>query len=202
MSYGAGQRATKAELAEWRAKLRHWVPPDRFAELLAQMRARHEDHLIDQAGSPFREAFMADICAREWTADQVRLGADPPDFELSFAGRVEQYECVEVQAPGRRRGDELKADRLKSEAQRAAIVHVKEDEWIAADSALAEVSARVAAKAAIPYAAGTNLVVYLNVPWVKERTKFQLGLAGALSSARGVFSRVWVIDNGQLVEPG
>lgn len=197
---GIGRRATKAELAEMRANLARWASPEAFADLLVKMRAEHSDHLIDQAGSPFREAFVADICAREWAADQVRLGEDPPDFELCLAGEVQRYECVEVQAPGRRRGDELNADRLLSESERAAVVHVSDDEWVPAESALAEVAARVGAKAAMPYAAGTSLVIYLNVPWIAGRTKFQLGLAAALSPARAAFSRVWVLDNGQLVE--
>ena len=88
--------------------------------MVRAMRRLHADHTLDQPGSVFREAYVAAKCAAAWKADGVRLGADPPDFELKFAGRIERYEAAEVLAPGRRWGDELKADRNLPEAERGS----------------------------------------------------------------------------------
>ena len=190
--------ATREELALWRRALSSWGAPSQFAELVESLSDAHGDHAIDQAGSVFRDAFIASKCAAGFAADRVRLGADPPDFELTFGERVESYEVVEVQAPGRRRGNELKADRLKSPEDRARPVHVPAEEWSSAASVLQQVEEAARQKAAKGYPAETVLVVYLNVWPVAGARKVSGGLAAALAPARAAFKEVWVLDNGRL----
>jgi len=197
MARKAARPATQSELATWRGDLSSWLTPSRFAALVESLSNTHGDHAIDQPGSVFRDAFVASKCAAELAADGVRLGADPPDFELSFGERVERYEIVEVQAPGRRRGDELKAD-LKSPEDRARPVHVPAEEWTPAASVLRQLEEAARRKAAKGYPADTVLVVYLNVWPVAGARKVSAGLAAALAPAHAAFKAVWVLDNGRL----
>jgi hypothetical protein len=132
----------------------------------------------------------------------VRLGVDPPDFNLAFGERIEGYEVVEVQAPGRRRGDELKADRAKPPEERSQPVHVPQVEWTSAASMLRQVRDTATRKAAKAYPPATVLIVYLNVWPVAGARKVSAGLASALAPALAAFKEVWVLDNGQLERVG
>ncbi|THD83276.1 MAG: hypothetical protein E7812_00340 [Phenylobacterium sp.] len=119
---------------------------------------------------------------------------------MAFGELVERYEFVEVLAPGRRRGDELKADRSLSPEDRGKAFQVPQDQWTPARDVLAEVSARVAAKAGKSYPAGTILVVYLNVWPVAGTAELERGLASAVAPAHGAFKSLWVLDNGRVRE--
>jgi hypothetical protein len=155
----------------------------------------HGSHVIDQTGSVFRDAWVAKKCAEAFAPDGVRLGADPPDFELSFTHRVQAFETVEVQKRGRRRGDELRADRLQSPEERARSVHVPHTP---ASEALEQLAAAAQAKAAKRYTPETILVVYLNAWFIADEARVWTSLARVLAPATAAFKEVWVLDSGEL----
>lgn len=155
-----------------------------------------EDHALDQAGSVYTDAWTANRCASLMQADGVRLGANPPDFELRFGRRVEQCEAVEVLAPGRRRGAELRDERGLPREERSRARHVPAEAWLSADDALAQVEANVAGKAAKRYAPRTVLVIYLNLGFLKGRQLFSDGMAQAVKPAFATFKEAWVLDEG------
>lgn len=194
----SGRRATKAELLAWEWKLGGWRKPRGFAMIVQAMRRQHSDHTLDQPGSVFRDAYVAARCATALKADGVRLGADPPDFELRYAGRIERYEVAEVIAPGRRRGDELKADRLLPPEQRNRAQHIPQSQWTPAASALEEITRVVGRKVSNDYPAGTSLVLYLNIWPVAGETAYRRGVADAVAPALAAFKEVWVLDDGRL----
>lgn len=123
------------------------------------MKRLYGGHVLDQPGSVWRDAFAAGRCADQLGADAVRLGADPPDFELRFGSRVEPYEFVEVQAPGRRRGDELKAERRKSAAERERTLRIPQEEWTRSTVVLDALRKAVVSKSSKAYAPRTNLLI-------------------------------------------
>ncbi|WP_293905243.1 hypothetical protein [Phenylobacterium sp.] len=170
--------------------------------IVQAMRRHHADHTLDQPGSVFRDAYVAAKCATAWKADGVRLGADPPDFELKHAGRVERYEVAEFIAPGRRRGNELKADRLLAPEQRNKPQHIPQEQWTPAASALEEVARVAREKADKGYPAYTSLVLYLNIWPVAGQAAYQRGIGPAVAPALNVFKEVWVLGNGTLRQIG
>lgn len=192
------RRASREELARWHTRMAKWSRPARFRLIVEHMRRAHGTHNLDQPGSLFRDAFVAARCARLAHADAVRLGADPPDFELRLSDQIHSFEVVEAAAPGRMRGLELRAERMMSGAERAKPVHIPGEEWTGADQALAQVGVTVARKRNHRYAAGTILVVYLNIWPVAGREKLIAGLGQAVSSALAGFAGVWVLDGDQL----
>jgi hypothetical protein len=192
------RKATPEELLRWRTRLSAWSNSSRFRRIVEHMRKRHGTHNLDQAGSPFREAFIAGRCAQLVGADAVRLGKDPPDFELQLGAHVRPFEVVEASAPGRRRGAELKAERLLPAKERAKSVQIAHDEWTQAEIALDQVRRAVARKRHHRYVKGTVLVVYLNIWPVAGKHRLSSGLAESVASAFDQFSSVWVLDGGDL----
>jgi hypothetical protein len=166
--------------------------------IVRAMRRQHADHTLDQPGSVFRDAYVAAKCATAWKVDGVRLGADPPDFELKRAGRIERYEVAEIIAPGRRRGDELGADRLIAPELRSLAQHIPQEQWTSAASALDEIARVAQRKTEKGYPADTSLVLYLNIWPIGDQAAYQRGIAGAAAAASSAFKHVWVLDNGTL----
>lgn len=188
------QRASPGELARWKKRLMAWSRPARFRLLVERMRKRHGTYNLDQPGSPFKEALIAARCADLASADAVRLGADPPDFELRHDDRVRRFEVVEAAAPGRRRGEELKQERQLPASERERVVHIPGEQWTKAEVALAQVRRAVQRKRHHRYAPGTVLVVYLNIWPVAGRLKLTAGLGDVVGPALTQFHEVWVLD--------
>ena len=177
-----------------------WCSAADFTATVDRMRDAHGTFNLDQAGSVFKDAFIANACANKLSASHVRLGADPPDFELSWGLEAQLFEAVEVIAPGRRRGDELRAERDLTDKQRLLPVHVPEGEWTRAEDALNQVKDAVFRKCGMRYASGTNLVIYVNVGFVAGRGRLAKDMAVAAGAAFGFFNRVWALENGELRE--
>ena len=188
-------RATKTELEKTENDLGRWQAPTDFAKIVEKMVQRHGDYNLDQPGSAFRDAYVADICARERKADYVRLGADPPDFELCFAGRIELFETAEVIAPNRPRGDELKEDRKRSPQQPRELQHVCEDQFMSAACALDQIASVVELKVGKNYPKRTSLVLYLNIWPIADVEIYRDGIPAVVAPALAKFNEAWVWDN-------
>lgn len=190
------RRAAQEEFDGWVRQLRQWQEPARFAEVVGAMDATLGSHAIDQAGSPFRDAWIASKCAAAAGASAVRPGEDPPDFELMFGNAATPCEAVEVMDPRRRRGAELTAEREQEAA--GTMFAFKPLEHVPTGTALAWLRERASAKAVNRYARGTVLVAYLNVGFVEDEEEFRQGWAAAVSAALAVFAEVWLLDQGHI----
>lgn len=195
---GEGRRATSEELASWEWTLGGWLRPEAFDALVTSIAEQLDDHALDQAGSVYTDAWTANRCATLTRASGVRLGANPPDFELRFGRRVERCEAVEVLAPGRRRGAELKVERSLPSEERSKPKQVPAEEWVSADDALAQVEASITAKAGKGYSPDTVLVIYLNVGFVKGSQRLSDGIARAVQPAFPTFKEAWVLEGGDI----
>lgn len=190
------RRASPEEFAEWAHRLRRWQDPVTFAAAVDALEAEIGTHAISQTGSPFRDAWVAARCALLANPAKVRLGEDPPDFELMFGSTVTPFEMVEVMDPRRRRGDELAVERRQEEA---GIAPTPEPlEHVPTEIALGSMRARSAAKALNRYARGTVLAVYLNVGFVEDEDEFCAGWRSALAASLATFEEVWVLDQDRI----
>jgi len=141
---------------------------------------------------------MGSQCARLRQSDGVRLGADPPDFELKFKEKIIRCEAVEVLAPGRKRGDELNAARQLSPAERSKSRGDPEEGWLSTEHALAQLTRRIIAKAAKGYDEDTVLAAYLNVGFVTDRRSLDEGLRQAIQIGFMSFSEIWILWGSKL----
>jgi hypothetical protein len=189
-----GRKATREEIAKWRNELGSWRTPTDFAAAVQRIAYALHDYALDQPGLHFRDAWIAAECAQHSCADKVRLGADPPDFELMLRGQVLHCEALEVLAPGRRRGDELKADRLRPAAERSKPVNIPQEAWLPSEEALAQIQRQVTRKAQKGYPASTILTVYLNLGFIAGSAAFEDGIRAALENGLQAFKEVWVLN--------
>lgn len=186
------RRAQDSELKNWLCRFRDWRTPFEFGRIVAEMQAAHGDHAVDQPGSCFREAFLAHQLGRHLRADHIRLGADPPDFELRIGGRIRQYEAAEVMGPGRRRGDEFKADRLLS-AEQQAEPELWSEAGISSTDALKQLRSVAEQKALKGYPSDYGLILFVNMEPISKEGQFRRGVTAALSLALERFSEVWTL---------
>lgn len=109
-----GRRLSKAEIRQHKQWLAAWRAPKSMLEYLSDVMGSlgkgvfGAGILYTQAGLRFlHEAHVAGTFAIARRASSVRLILnDPPDFEMQFGTRTEQFECIEADVSGRRRGDE------------------------------------------------------------------------------------------------
>jgi hypothetical protein len=148
-------------------RLSVWLAPQRF-----DLRTRASIRLLprfalflDPRASFLREAHLAGIVAEKLQATHVRLGADPPDFELRYPSlRVRRFECVEADQQGRRRGDEYRYLLQNHGAGPYPLQEDPETAWRARAAGAPCLIRRVSdAKARRNYPQGTELVIYLNL---------------------------------------
>ena len=104
-------RLKKDEIAKLKECFAQWKTPLAMrASAEAEMDSTGDKTLFSQAGLEFiREAKLAGDFGVVRKAEKIRLvSASRPDFTLCINGKVECFEAVEVDDPGRRRGDEYK----------------------------------------------------------------------------------------------
>jgi hypothetical protein len=192
-----GRPATAAERDKLSRALGRWRSVAGFGRILRRSLRPSGDHVLDHPGTThYREAMTALAIAEATGAELLRLGEDPPDFELSTAGRVTRCEAVEVLPAGRERGRELKAARCLSPATRRKPQFVGEDEFLPTAGALAKLVAEVNKKAKKPYPPGLILCAYINLGFLADARAFEQGIAAAVAGGFPTFSEVWVLYRG------
>jgi hypothetical protein len=125
----------------------------------------------------------------------VRLGADPPDFELLIGRRIRQCEAVEVLAPGRLRGAELRAERTLPSP---GLTPWPESEWVQGGEALDHLRTQLAKKVGKAYAPGMTLVVYLNLGFLRDEEVFRAGVSDVARAALSSFEAIWLLRRGEI----
>lgn len=138
---------------------------------------RRAERLMDQMGSVnlFTQSGV-DFITEAWAAakfdtlrstQSVRLVAERerwPDFQLQAGGQKQQWEFTEADVPGRRRGDEYRAQAEHVDAAGSFVQDDPVEGWIAraqlVPTALGEAVRR---KLAQRYAHRVPLLIYLNI---------------------------------------
>lgn len=188
----ASRPAQTSELKDWLRRFREWNDPTTFGQIVAKMNTAHGDHCVTQPGSSFREAFLAHRLALHLRADGVRLGDDPPDFELQFGKEKFYYEAAEVLEPGRRRGDEFKADRLLSPEEQTE-PELWPEVGISPSDALKQLRSVAEQKARKGYPNHYGLILFVNMEPIFRESRFVDGITAALSLSLEKFSEVWIL---------
>jgi hypothetical protein len=186
----AAMRLTKAEIADLKAKLAEWQTPQAVSDLYdATVERIGSVTLFNQGGLAFlRDAYVAAEFAKARKADKVRLVAGTwPDFELLIDGRVEPFEAVEADEPGRQRGREYAQD--DGEVELDPI-----ENWIArGEAAPSWIETVCRIKAAKHYGGRANLVVYLNMnEFGIRQAEIVSSFPHATQAAKDAFDSVWV----------
>ena len=201
-------RLTKAEVASHRSWLSNWRSADEMATYVGTVNdAMGSADFFSQAGTEFlRDAWAAAKFADHQTCDQVRLVPEIerwPDFEVRVNGRTEQFECVEADLPGRRRGDEYREAERRTATGESTIIHDPVENWhLRAEQVLPAVGTAVSRKLAKNYARGASLLVSLNIDeWGVQQHEIETGLAAAVAPALPYFVAVWVLWKIQLYGP-
>lgn len=194
-----GARASDAEKVDWRARLSVWSTPAAFSTLVEEVQDRLGDRALDQSGLQFfRDAHIGMRCAQYLKADEIRLGPDPPDLELRFGDEKVACEAVEVLRPGRRRGEELKLDRMQMDEIRTKAQHIPDDEWLSAPVALKAISDEILKKVEKGYPQETVLAMYLNLGFSADQRALSSGMYDAVSVGFPAFREIWALADGQV----
>jgi hypothetical protein len=117
------------------------------------------DDFFNQPGIAFlRDAWSAAQLARVRNAKVRLVATEWPDFELKTDSRIEQFECVEADVAGRRRGEEYRnADPSKTYFDPV-------ENWIARAEAIPPALQKaIEKKIGKRYGSKANLLVYLNI---------------------------------------
>ena len=181
------QKSSAMKLQEWRRELQEWHSLGEFSDKLRAMCAEHGRSLLTSPDSAFfRDAHPACQLALLRGSTRVRLGADPPDFELDMAHGAREFEVAEADTPGRKRNDELKGRRELDAS------------WLTPDVAEESLGARAALKSDGRYPPGYGLLILLNLPnpWEEDWPAIETRLLSATAAAKRRFAEVWVLWRG------
>jgi len=192
-------RLTKTEIATHKTWLAAWREPAAMAQYVDAV----NDHMgskdfFNQAGVEFlRDAWAAAEFAGKRGARQVRLVAGQwPDFELRLDGRVEQFECVEADTPGRRRGDEYRDGEL-------AVEDDPVEDWCDRAAKVPEaIRAAVGKKLTKHYDGKVQLLIYLNINEFGIRQKeIESAFPEATAKAKDQFGAIWILWKARVYRP-
>ena len=188
-------RLTRKEIDELKRRLARWQTPGEMSRLVDETRRRIESAVFfTQAGLDFlRDGWIAVEFGRARNAEQVRLVENEwPDFELRVGGTVEPFEAVEGDNPDRRRGDEYRNQTGEPEPDPF-------EDWVARAEAAPDWLDTVCRKKADKhYAAGANLVIYLNlIEYGARQTEVVNSFPTATQAAKDKFDAVWVLWKSQ-----
>ena len=181
--------------AEW---FERWWPPLEFLTVVHQ----HNRDVPSEAFfaradlQPLREAYAAGLFATILSGTQavaLRLRRDRfPDFDLRTGERIQAFELVEADRPGRKRGDEYKeAARREAKGLPSSVEHFDPDaEEQAAPEAIRLAIARKARK---HYAPAPPLLVYVNFWLFHAPSLTQEQFAELVAPWRGQFPEIWLL---------
>ncbi len=109
-----GRALTNAEQNQYRQALSIWRTPDQFNHECTKAEGiLGYEHMMLDNDATIRDAHVANLFAHELGAEYVRIGADPPDFEIKIDDEIRRFEVTEVMMPGRKRDAEMR-NRLSS----------------------------------------------------------------------------------------
>ena len=199
----------QADLREHRKWLEEWRVPTEMYDYVERV----ADYMgaasfLGQSGTTFlRDAWLAGKFGTILKRDAVRLIDESqqwPDFEARQGDNLEQVECVEALLPNRRRSDEYREmERRKNLGESIGDADPIEN-WIArAEQIPCALQKAVRSKLKKQYSDNSrSLLIYLNIDeWGIRRKEILQKMPAALASAKGSFSRIWVLWQDEIFEP-
>jgi hypothetical protein len=91
------RRISREQATELQAKLKQWCTFEEADEIMQCVAQKAQLYVTSQGSLKFwREAFVGMSCALLTHALRIRLGADPPDFELDYGDHMRTFELVNV----------------------------------------------------------------------------------------------------------
>ncbi len=182
---------TRNEIDTLIERLSEWQTPcTMLAEVEAVVKTIGSSSLFNQSGLAFlRDAWIAGKIGEVRNAEKVRLVSDNwPDFELLIHSKVEAFEAVEADHPGRRRGVEY----------REGFDEVADDpleDWIArADQAATWLQMACQKKVEKFYGHRVNLVIYLNLSeYGIRQSEVEACFPSATEIVKDAFETVWIL---------
>lgn len=192
-----GRRLTKGERRQALTDLKQWQSPEAMAERFAAISAIPGEYFFVHAGHEFiRDAYIAAEFAKARGASRVRLSDDPPDFEIEVDGVVEKFEATEADIPGRKRGDEYRAE-LENPQHTELVAQEVINAGIAAVPVALRAAAELKAAKAFQdsrYDPSWGLVILQNcATYGFGKAELEAGFDAATLPAKTAFRQVWVL---------
>ncbi len=194
------RRLSRSELGALDARLRQWQTVEEIDAVLHEVRETTGFYAVGQGGLKiWREAFVAVSCALLTHGQRVRLGGDPPDFELDYGDHIRAFELVDVFPAGRRLGQEY--DRFADLWNNAQGIPIESLDMEAELTALpADLEAQLRAKAAKRYDPAPILVADIHHAIFPQSDLGELSvLAGIARRYLGHFPEIWLRMSRNLV---
>jgi hypothetical protein len=193
-------RLTLQEIEKHRAWLSDWRVPLEMEDYVGRVNDyMGSEDFFSQPGVTFlRDAWSAAKFSECRKADAVRLiKAEWPDFEARIEGVVRQYECVEADLPGRRRGDEYR----DSDPPRMKLDPV--EDWIKrAEQIPAALKNAIEKKIRKRYSGRASLLIYLNIGEFGVRQKeIEASFLEMAAPATTHFESVWILWKDRVYGP-
>lgn len=193
-------KPSKAESKAWQERLSIRQTPNEMKQTLREISGRlHVRVLINSGLGFYRDAWAACAFAEARGARSVRLlwPAERPDFEIESELGLQQFETVEADKPGRKRGDEYKAILPRLDAEEQVVEDVPDEDWMTPEQASEMLGRAAQSKADDRYAADCNLLILLNhEDFVGDHDVIISCMAQSTSVACDRFAEVWVLWKG------
>jgi hypothetical protein len=192
-------KLTRAERKRWEERFARWHTPAEMKSAVDELHSRvNSDVLFNQAGLNF--AFEAWIAAKFATARgvaAVRLIADQwPDIEVrDDAGRVERFEVVEADLPGRKRGDEYK-EAAEQWRKGESTAKLAPELWADRSALVAQaLRDRTSEKVGKQYSDRSGLLIMLNfgAEFGQALDSIAAILHSSTATAKDAFEEVWLL---------
>ncbi len=194
------RKLSDVELTEFIARFSDWQSPEDFERILWDAEAIVGFLAVgDGRMKVWREGFVAMSCAQLSLASRLRLGDDPPDFELDYGDHRRSFELVDVLPNGSRRtGEHAKLAKLANAGEPLPIEHFDAEQELL--DLPADFRAQLEAKAAKKYPAGLILVTDIQhflVPSVDEVVERRLAKTAA--EYLDFFEEIWIRRSASII---
>lgn len=192
-------KMSEAERKSWRGDLSKWQSPADLNEKLDKLLSKHGSYVLTdpRANSIFRDSHCAHAFAVLCGAQKVRLGANPPDFEIETAGTLQAYEVTEADTPDRKRGDEIKKSRGFPDTGKPSVKAFPEEMWLTPE--IADIALRKASelKSFGEYEPHWGFLILLNpIEFGVHQQSIEALMADATEAAKDCFAEIWVLWKG------
>ena len=197
------RRISREEATEFEFKLRQWCTFEEADEIMQKVAEKAQLYVSSQGSLKFwREAFVGMSCALLTHALRIRLGADPPDFELDYGDHMRMFELVSVIPKNwfiGRQHDEY-AEQLNA-GQSIKLRKLTYAQGKAEYEAIGpDLEQQIQRKCSKTYSAGTILVadLYHDVDFATDFGLNQM-IGNTASQALSKFAEVWVRNGNALL---
>lgn len=197
--YRPKERLSKTERRQWLARLSAFQTPGEMKEHVRALKRLFRERLLIRSGFDFyRDAATAADFAAARRASRVRLWpGDRPDFEMETEVGIQQFEVVEADTEGRKRGKEYEEILPQLDAGELVVEHVDEGDFLTSGQAEKMLRRAAEEKARKGYDPTIGLVIRLNPgDFDFDHDAIVACMETATEPASGAFVEVWVLWKG------